>query len=343
MSGLQPVENTRPIFVIGTPRSGTTLMARVLNRHSRIFMPGETHFFPDIYAQRDKLGELPEEAASNRVWDRLTSLYRRYNEPKDQARIDAILEDAKSREHLRTSMQSYREVFSTFMEIQTEREGKVRWGNNTPKDLFYVEDILEFYPDAQFIICVRDIRDFLKSYQGKWKVTADSEVDRLKKLYHPVITSLLWKSSMRKLDAIRRKLPENKLLTVRYEDMVSQPEVIMKKVCEYIGEDFDAQMLDINFSNSSDQKSQTGIYARSVSSWKGKLSSEEVWIAQRLGGQQMQSFGYSIELVKVNAFKLMGILFSTPWALGRALKANRSNTGPIIPYVYRRITGLLGR
>lgn len=169
-----------PIFVIGTPRSGTTLMARVLNRHSCIFMPGETHFFPDIYAQRDELGDLPSSDAVSQVWDKLVSLYRRYNEPNDQARIDAILENVDLRESLRSSLKSYREILTRFMEVQAEQEGKARWGNNTPKDLFYVEDILDFYPDVQFIVCVRDIRDFLKSYQKKWKITDDSESGRLK-------------------------------------------------------------------------------------------------------------------------------------------------------------------
>jgi len=38
-----------PIFVLGTPRAGTTLMARILDRHPRLFAPGETHFFEEIW------------------------------------------------------------------------------------------------------------------------------------------------------------------------------------------------------------------------------------------------------------------------------------------------------
>jgi len=48
--------NTNPIFVVGTPRSGTILTAKILGRHSHIFMPGETHFFDDIYSRRIELG-----------------------------------------------------------------------------------------------------------------------------------------------------------------------------------------------------------------------------------------------------------------------------------------------
>ena len=343
MKDLHSVESDHPVFIVGAPRSGTTLMAKVLNRHSRIFMPGETHFFPDIYAQREELGSFSEEKTMSRVWGKLTTLYQRYNEPDDQARVDAILEDRDAQEHLRTSMCSYREALTAFMLVQTEREGKVRWGNNAPKDLFYFEDILDFYPGAQFVVCVRDIRGFLKSYQDKWKATADSQIGRLKKLYHPVITSLLWKSSVRRVEALKRKFSGNGLLVVRYEDMVSQPEATIKGVCEYISEDFEPQMLDINFSNSSDRQAQTGIYSVSVDSWKKKLSLEDVWIAQWLCGREMQLLGYEVKPVRPDKLRLMRVLLSTPWALARALRSNRANTGPIVPYIWRRISGLMGR
>ncbi len=44
--------------MVGTPRSGTTLCASILGRHSTIYMGGENHFFEDIYARREQLGAL---------------------------------------------------------------------------------------------------------------------------------------------------------------------------------------------------------------------------------------------------------------------------------------------
>ncbi|HEY9197912.1 MAG TPA: sulfotransferase [Gammaproteobacteria bacterium] len=332
----------RPIFVVGTPRSGTTLMAKILNRHSHIFMPGETHFFLDIYAQRGQLGELPDKDAAAKVLSRLATLYRRYNEPADQQRIDQILANPALSERMRAALDGYRNAFSTFMEIQTEVEKKSRWGNNAPKDLFYVDDVLEFYPDAYFIVCIRDPRDFLKSYSGKWKVTAESEADRLKRLYHPVVTSMLWKASMRRVMAIRSKVSRDRLIEIPYEALVSEPEPVLRRICAFLGEVFEPEMLNVTFSNSSDQSAQPGIYAASVASWKAQLSAEEVWIAQKLAGAEMRAFGYEAEPMQVSPLRLMRLLVSTPWALWRALQANRANTGPIIPYLMRRMGGLLG-
>lgn len=337
------VDSQRPIFVVGTPRSGTTLTARILNRHPAIFMPGETHFFPDIYAQRAQLGELPSETAAENVWQRLITLYQRYNEPADQRRVETLLADTDKRQRLRASLSDYRSALTTLMELQAEFESKSRWGNNAPKDLFYVDNILAFYPNARFVVCVRDPRDFLKSYQGKWKVTAESEVDRLKQLYHPVVTTMLWKASMRRVESMRRRVPSAQLHELRYESLVSESERAVRGLCAFVGEPYYPDMLDVNFSNSSDQAAQGGIFSASVDSWKGRLSQEEVWIAQRLAGREMEAFGYKRVDVDSNVARLAALLLSTPWALLRALRANRANTGPIIPYLMRRLASLLVR
>ncbi|MGB7934264.1 MAG: sulfotransferase, partial [Gammaproteobacteria bacterium] len=172
--------------------------------------------------------------------------------------------------------------------------------------------------------------------------TVESEVDRLKKLYHPVVTSMLWKASMRRVVAIRSMISSDRLIEVRYEDLASTPEKIIPRVCAFLGEGFEPEMLNVRFSNSSDQNGQTGIYTAAIGSWKAQLSPEEVWVAQKIAGPEMAMFGYQTDAVRVNPLRLSAMLLSTPWALWRALRANRANTGPIVPYLIRRLSGLLG-
>jgi Sulfotransferase family len=77
-----------PVFVLGTPRSGTTLVAKVLGRHSQIFMPGETDFFDDIYSRKKELGDPQDPEARQKIVARLATLYGRYNHSADQQRIE---------------------------------------------------------------------------------------------------------------------------------------------------------------------------------------------------------------------------------------------------------------
>jgi len=188
---------SKPVFVVGTPRSGTTLTAKVLGRHSQLFMPGETHYFDDIYASSESLDCPLGPAVLAHISRQLYTIYGRYYEPDDQVRVESLFLSPDVLADELSGCDGHAAILDRFMCLQMTSEGKHRWGNNAPRDLFSIAVIKSLFPDAKFVVCVRDIRGFLLSYQGKWKVTGDDHVGRLKKLYHTVVTSFLWKSSMR--------------------------------------------------------------------------------------------------------------------------------------------------
>ena len=333
-----------PIFIVGTPRSGTTLMAKILGRHSRLFMPGETHFFDDVYAFRKSFGNLDNPDTRECVASKLADHYKRYWEIQDQERIDSIIRNRPEQwNQWRDGMHEYRDALSGFMELQMELEGKYRWGNNAPIDIFNIEEILSFYSDAKFIICVRDPRDFLLSYKGKWHITGEEHVERLRKLYHPVITSLLWKSSMRQLPWLKSKIPQGNWLIVRYEDLVTITEDTVRRVCDTIGEHFEAQILEVRENNSSADRQQQGIFSTSIERWRHNLDPAEIAVAQHLIGVEMAELAYTQENISAPMMALASIYLGAPWAFVRAMRANAEMRGPLIPYLARRIKCLLGR
>lgn len=332
-----------PIFIMGTPRSGTTLTARILGRHSRLFMPGEAHFFEDIFSRRRELGDLGSSACRNMILERLATLYGRFNEPNDQERIERLLCDPSVRRDLESSCGSYKDLLSTFMEVQARSEGKARWGNNAPRDLFSVNEILSFYPDAKILLCIRDVRDFLISYRDKWRATSTESVERLKLLYHPVVTSLLWKSSAREISGLPARLPSADFMLIRYEELVRRPEPTVRKICEFVGESFEPGMLEVDSNNSSAGTRQGGIYASSVGRWRDGLAEEDAHVAQLLTRKELERLGYSVEKTNANPVKVAATFLSTPFAFWRAIEANKEKRGPLIPYVIRRATPFLRR
>jgi hypothetical protein len=325
-----------PIFVVGTPRSGTTLTAWILGRHSRIFMPGETHFFEDVFARRGELGDIEDIHTRRKIIDRLATVYDRYYEPKDQQRVDALLASPKGREALLAPYRCYCEVLSRFMEMQMEHEKKARWGNHTPRDVFNVRDIIHCYPNAKILICVRDVRDFLTSYKTKWKITSKKHMNRLKALYHPVVTSLLWKSSVRQIPKIKQQVAAHNLMIMRYEDLVRSPETMVRKICE----SFEPNMLNIDMHNSSVQMGGRGIFSSSIGAWRSNLSAEETFIAQWLNGKELALHGYQKERQWVNPLSILWMFVSSPFAACRALYVNKGMRGSFIMYVYRRLSAL---
>jgi len=313
-----------PIFVVGTPRSGTTLTAKLLGNHQSIFMPGETHFFDDIYSRRRVLGNPSDPTGLERIIQQLLTIYGRFNELIDQTRIDQLCKTSEFLDGLR-SAKSYAGLYRMFMELQMYHVGKERWGNQVPRDLFEIDEIFKFFPKAKIIACVRDPRDFLVSYRDLWKQWAGWESERLKKIYHPVITSLLWKSSM---TLLKKKLNQfgNRILLNHYEDLVNNPEHQVRTLCAFVEVNFDPTMLLTNFNNSSTNLTGNGIFPTSVKSWRRKLGNSDAYIAQQICQQEMVSLGYTIEKITPNPILVAGSVISTPYCACRWLP--RSNDDP---------------
>lgn len=330
------MQNTdAPIFIVGAPRSGTTLTAQLLGNHSNIFMPGETHFLNDIYSRRRILGEPENLESLDAITARLSTLYSRLNELPDQERVDRLFSSGALPSAL-SGCRSYRDVFAAFMKTQMESEGKVRWGNQVPREVFEIKLLLEMFPNAKIIGCVRDVRDFLFSYREKWSRESDERASRLKKLYHPVITSMIWRKSNSALAQAARRYPENVLIS-RYEDLVNDPEGKLLKLCDFIGESFEPDMLETTFSNSSARKGEVGIFKSGINRWSGQLAESDVFIAQTLCGKLMQHHQYRAAPVRPGVVSVTGIILSTPFKLFRALHANRAIRGPLLPYLWKRI------
>ncbi len=328
-----------PIFIVGTPRSGTTLTARILDRHPRVMMPGENHFFEDIYARRKELGDPVEPAARERIVQRLETIYGRYNQLEDQARIDRL--SAEGRLSGLRSEDSYKGMLDRFMAIQLEEQGKARWGNNAPKDLFHIEEILSFYPDARILVCVRDVRDFLLSYKNRWKVTTEAHKERLKRLYHPLLTSLLWKASMKRIPRLEQRVAAGNLMLIRYEELVTDTERIVRDICEVIGETYSPEMLDVQTHNSSDGTPRKGIFSSSIGKWREGLPPEDAAIAQWIAREELAYLGYPRERLDVDKVVLARLIAGFPVAAVRAFRANSANRGPLLQYLRKRIGAML--
>lgn len=329
-----------PIFVVGPPRTGTTLLARILRRHPEVFFGGEAHFFEDIYGRRRQLGEPSSPDAKNVVLSRLETLYGRFDEPAAQRTIDRLLARQANRERLRAAG-TYRDIFDEWMSLQAEAAGKTRWGNHCPRDLFHLEEVRALFPEAKLILCVRDVRGFLASYKHQWRTCAHG-ADRKRKLYHPIVTSLLWRACIGRVRTARDLFAADRSLIVRYERLVGTPEATVRGVCEFLDVPFDANLLALEGSNSSfaEESEEEGIFTSSVGRWREEISREEIYIAEKVAGHFLAELDYVAERPRPNPFRVGALLASFPIATLRALHAGRTTRGPLLPYLRQRVAAL---
>ena len=181
-----------------------------------------------------------------------------------------------------------------------EVKGKGQACDPTPRNQFFIDQILENDPRAKVIYCFRDPRAVLYSmkrkWTGAWRNNRLGEAIRQIINYNPIIHSLLWRRSM---DNYVRH--ENQVIACRYEDLVHLPEQTVEQISNLIGIHYTSSMLNINRTNSSHGDSNLtdqGIYKSSVDLWKSGLSRTEKFICGLITKPYLSGLGYAKETIR---------------------------------------------
>lgn len=287
-----------PFFVIGSVRSGTTLVERILSRHSRLYVPPETFFFTFL----DRLGVINCDPSSK---DELQHVAQKYRESKSFAFLDLprgqeellMLEDATS----------YRDIFANLMNFLSHRAGKPRWGEKTPNNLRYVPRIREYFPSARFILVVRDGRAAI--------------ISRLK---HPNWRRNLigwarhWAEDASHMRQLMGEIDPSVLFVLRFEELLRSPEHVVREMCNFLGESFEPEMIEPDQVNSAKKrdyyrqpwmsKSTMEIDPARANDWREEYSPRKLKIVEKIAGEQLLGLGYALENPRAPGWRALYVL-----------------------------------
>jgi Sulfotransferase family len=217
-------EPTAPApFVVGVGRSGTTLLRMMLDAHPHLAVPPETHFLNPLIQASGRLRFNPRSAVKSIVHDER----RRWND--FGLSEDDLLERFEAVEPFNTT-----DALRAFYLLYASRHGKDRWGDKTPDYIRKMKKIQKTLPEARFIHVIRDGRDAGLSQnariakRGKDPVPAREMARRWRKR---IIKS--------RIDAEEVE----HYIEVRYEDLISDTEGVLRRVCEHVELDYDPVML----------------------------------------------------------------------------------------------------
>jgi hypothetical protein len=212
-------------FIVGVPRSGTTLLRLMLDAHPELAIPPETFFVPRLIRLCKELeaADAPEALRRSRALELITS-HPRWN--------DLGLEAEALERELGARPFGTADAVRAVYRVYCEREGKARWGDKTPGYLARMTRIQLAVPEARFIHLIRDGRDVALSLsEVSWGIHDLEEA------------ALRWVSQIRKARRRARALARGTYLEIRYEDLVSDPERSARGVCELIELDWDPAVL----------------------------------------------------------------------------------------------------
>lgn len=321
------------IFVVGNSRSGTTMMGRVLGGHSRVFTFNELHFFEQRWQPTLPPPSMSHDRAVRMAATLLTTQRDGYYTPGDP---DQYLDEAARIIEGIEGDPTPPAVFAAVLAYESQRHGKTIGCDQTPRNLYYLDELLQLYPDAQAVVLVRDPRDVMLSQKHRWKrrLLGARRTPRWNALrtwagYHPITMSLLWRGGMRAAE----RLADHPCVTLlRFEDLVADPEAQVQRLCERLGLAFEPTMLHVPRVGSShrpDEPASRGIDPSAAQRWRqGGLTAIEQAICQRLAGPTMQRWGYACEPVRASwlawAWNAATWIFKS--ALAFALNARRARS-----------------
>lgn len=285
------------IFVAGASRSGTTMLCRLLGLHSKVFGLQETHFFGDLWDIDPSVRVDVEQAI-----DSAAKLYARQRkevwgdapDESDYANAKRLIDALADR--------SPASVFRAFAIDIATKNGKTIAVEQTPRNIYYAADILELYSHCRVIEVVRDPRAVLSSQRSRWKMRALGaknvpwkEIIRTFANYHALTMGLLWKKAVL---AGQRVAGKPRVMRVRYEDLVSDPDYYVRKICNFIGIGFELNMLNVPHIASStriNNSASAGIAKDGVDRWMDDLPRGDRAICEYVNFDVVNDLGYQVD------------------------------------------------
>lgn len=272
----------RPVLIFGAPRSGTSLLSRLLDAHPRIAIPFESHLFNQWRPRLKTYGDLSDPARRLRlIGDIATYGVVADWSPKPRAEdVDALVRKP-----------GFAGVATAFMDWWAREMGKPRWGEKTPHHTLLWRDALKAWPEAQVVVIERDPRDVALSWKEA-RFGGD----------HVLPFAEAWRRYQDACADLREALPKSERIDLRYEDLVAEPEAELARVMTFLGEDYDSAQLRFHENGEAwrtDSRNETRlrnpISARSVGRWRQRLSRPEVRLIEYAAGDTMRRRGYELE------------------------------------------------
>jgi hypothetical protein len=259
------ISSERPIVIGGSPRSGTTLLRRILDAHPRICSGPESSLFLP--------GRVP-----------VALLERGYG-------IDA----ARIRMMLRVSG-SQAEFVETFFRTYRERLGKPRWSEKTPLNVWHLDWIWEHFPEARFVHVIRDGRDVacsMRLHPDRRLVGGRMvEVSR-----HQSMESIVRRWVLSTGKGLRFR-GDARYREVRYEELVRRPRETLEPLLAWLGEPFEAGMLAQRtegevIRRGAEFDAQGALVTSSIGRWRRDLSRADIALFERIGGARLRELDYA--------------------------------------------------
>lgn len=274
--------NVPPVFIVGPPRSGTTLMRLMLTSHPNVSISSEGAYIYRLRSRLGAYGELSQPENLEAMYHDILPLLQseRFLEPPDFEQLYEWVGQFGAEPG------NIIKFFGTW-EARVLGKSKLSWwGDNAPYHVYHVPFFKALFPDCKFIVMVRDPRDTCASIKNTW---------------HDFNKALMqWELSLRDGLLAEKVLGPEQVKCVRYEELVTAPGKQLRDICEFLGIKYTEVMLAYHQSDAAKAIAQLGhhqnvlrpIFASSIGKYRQILTQEEIATIHHRLYSPMRCLGY---------------------------------------------------
>lgn len=279
----------------------------MLNSHSEIVIPPETHFF---HSYPELENRFQNSAPKNRFRNKLIEFWYDHKTRIRDLGLDkvAVRETAEQ-----LKLESPLDLFTAQLTLYRKQRGKNIVGEKTPRHILSIKEILKAYPKAKIISMFRDPR--AASYS---EIKADFGSPAV------TVTTRRWRKYVEMHEQLHQELPAEGYMMLRYTDLIADAEGELRRVCEFLGINFQESMLE--FYNRDEKGFAEGekswkkgtlkpLQKDKNEEWKSALKDWQIVLIEEKAGKYLKQLGYEKSGKSLSAVKK---LFFQSVDLGRS-------------------------
>src|SRR6266550_158788 len=239
----------RPIFVVGSPRSGTSILTWCLGQHPNIFPVPESSWMGNFainVAMAYRVGAARGDRSILSGMDiHEDELFFTFG----QSINDLILSHRKDLEKKRQSKGKLAGLKGRwFQGTNAASDPKTRWVDGTPEYSLFICGLRKLFPDARFVHIFREVGPVVRSMLNFYRVAGIQLVANEEKAYK------YWLRTVRACLKAEQAYGPHVIYRLRYSALVENPESALRSLLDFLGEPYSAKCLEplsqrINSSN----------------------------------------------------------------------------------------------
>ncbi len=271
------------VFLVCSERSGSNMITKIMDAHSQFCGPSPTHMFRFLLENYDKYGELTEDEN----WaDFLCDALNLFNSKLSVWRTSWTFEKLSAAVKERTPSALLKTIFET--EAVSANKNKLFIKENHVENFF--NELERDFERPRYVVLVRDPRDMALS----WK--------RSPILRGGVIRAAnRWKKDQTFAKKLLTQIAPERSFMLRYEDILTEPEKEIKRLCDFLGVEFEEEMLAFQKNSLTEKNAQKTkdwenlnkpLMKSNFNKYKKELSEDEICYVEAICGDEMDFFGY---------------------------------------------------